>query len=711
MSSAKSKNKTWRRLLKKILKFCKWIFLIIIIFFVVFFLAVYIWSQQVISDLLENYQNRESLIVKDRDGEIIYIKPNQYGYYTLYFDDLPEEFTKLLLKKEDKYFYYHLGINPVSTFRAVWSKVIYNQNTASSTITQQLAKILLDQEKERTTKNKIKEMFYSFALELNLSKQEILNMYANSIYLGNNVQGFYLASQLYFNSNPENLSNEQLLKMLATISTPSNLHPFSASNSLFAKRLANKLGLENVQINDFDKLEIQEKREYFNNLISSSVQFELNSLNLNCVQKCDVYIDKKLSEKIREIVKINLAYIDDKNASHGAVIVLKLPENQLLAMTGSPNPKSQSEGFQINMAMRSRPIGSTVKPFIYTKGFEKQLRPYTLVDDREYKYSTAEGYAFYPKNYDYQYNGIVNLHYALANSLNVPTVKVLEYIGLKNFYDFLLNDLEFLPIQNLDNYQYGIALGHLEMSLLQLAYYFSVFANEGYLKPLYISNVPYLHLNKRIFQISHVQLMNKILSDRKTAMDQFGMMSNLNLLQNNIALKTGTSRQYHDSWIVGFSPDFLVAVWVGNAKNLPMDGISGQMGAGKIWHEVMNLLINSKYNKKTPFKFNLITEFPDEKNIEYGLKNDDFEKQKNILLQMEKSLILEPHNGDTFLWRNGLRIPLKAHRSVQWFVDDVFLQEGKEVIFTPDSFGDFLIHAKNKSEEEIVEIFINQVED
>jgi penicillin-binding protein 1C len=115
------------------------------------------------------------------------------------------------------------------------------------------------------------------------------------------------------------------------------------------------------------------------------------------------------------------------------------------------------------MASSPRPIGSTVKPFIYLKAFEKGLRPYTLADDREYRYPIGTGFPLYPKNYDYTYHGIVTLHEALSNSYNVPAVKTLEYIGTDNFANFLRTDLNFKPIQPLENYALGIALGELEM--------------------------------------------------------------------------------------------------------------------------------------------------------------------------------------------------------------------------------------------------------
>ena len=186
-----------------------------------------------------------------------------------------------------------------------------------------------------------------------------------------------------------------------------------------------------------------------------------------------------LTEKIRSLGQNIIDELQDKNVRNASVMVLQLPQNEILAEIGSLNPLSQSEGQQINMALKPRPIGSTIKPFIYLKAFEKNLRPYTLVDDREYKYMTATGFPLYPKNFDWEYHGEVTLHYALSNSLNVPAVKVLEYVGPENFFQSLVKDFNFRPIQPYSSYQLGIALGALEMSLYDLAGYFTIFPNNG----------------------------------------------------------------------------------------------------------------------------------------------------------------------------------------------------------------------------------------
>ncbi|OGJ44508.1 hypothetical protein A2307_06240 [Candidatus Peregrinibacteria bacterium RIFOXYB2_FULL_33_20] len=658
------------------------------------------WANFASKNLLELYKQNESTIVTDRNNKIIEILPNQKKFYAIYTQKIPGNLKNLLIQKEDQYFYYHLGLNPISKLRAIWRLFFNSKNTASSTITEQLTKILLNHENDRTGKNKIIEIFYTKALEINLSKNKILEMYLNSIFFGHNVQGISLASRLYFDKNSENLSNEEICKLLATISSPTNLNPFIKNNKKEAEKIAGILGLENLEINDFEKKEIQILENKFNNFITKKSAFEIKDLKLNKnLTKKNLTIDQDLNDKIRSIAKEKLSTLYEYNARNAAIVVIKIPENELIAIVGTKDPYSDLNADQVNMAMKSRAIGSTVKPFIYTKGFEKDLRPYTLVDDREYKYYTAGNFAHYPKNYDYQYHGIITLHIALSNSLNVPTLKVLEYVGLKNFYNFLSKDLQFKSVQPLETYEYGIALGNLEMDLLSLSYYFTIFPNNGYLKPLKTSNNGDLYFtpNKKIFDEKYIELTNKILSDRNTGIDQFGMASNLNLPQKNFAVKTGTSQKFRDTWTIGYTPDFLVGVWVGNADNSPMKELSSQIGAGLIWHDVMTLLLNSNYNKKTPFVFDQIQNFPNENTIEYGLKNDDFEYHKNLLIN--PTLILSPHNNDEFLFSENLQIPLKSNEELEWYINGKFLAKGTEVIWQPKIPGTYQISATNENKE------------
>lgn len=659
----------------------------------------YIFDRQ----LLKIYNNQASAIFFDRNNRIITIIPNQKGYYNQYQNDFPKEIFDLLVQKEDRFFYLHPGINPVSSFKALLYNFGIGSRKASSTITQQLTKMLLGNELKRNLKNKIIESIYSLALETFHSKKEILVMYANSIYFGNKIQGVNQASQSYFNISPDLLDKSQIVQLLASISNPLENNPAKNNNIKESLMFSSVLGLDIKEDSFIDVKTTKNNLSTF--IFSDKAYFEISSMYASKEKINKITLDKEINEKVRNIMQQKLNELVVRNADNAAVIVIKLPENEILAAVGSPDPYKDEKGFKINMILQPRQIGSTIKPFIYLKGFENGLRPYTLVNDREYKYITEIGFPLYPKNFDYQYREIVNLHYALSNSLNVPSLKVLEYIGLEQFYSFLTKDLQFKPIQHLENYQLGIALGGLEMSLFDLCKYFTIFPNKGYLKDL--SMIESVKPEIKIADEKYIQLVNKILNDRTTGIEQFGLKSDLNLFQNNYALKTGTSRDYKDSWVIGFTPDFLVGVWVGNADNSSTLAVSGQIGAGKIWQQTMELLLNSEYNKKTDLDFDLISSFNDGQSIQYGLSDDNIEKSKNIILDQETSLITSPHDGDVYLLEENAKIKMEAEEEVRWFINDKLIGDGKDKIISIAKTGQYSIEAlRNNESSEKITIFV-----
>ncbi|MDP3093386.1 MAG: transglycosylase domain-containing protein [bacterium] len=649
--------------------------------------------------LVNLYNLQASPAINDRNGEMIALEPNSKGYFNRPLENVPGKIAALLVKKEDRFFYYHFGINPLSIIQSASGYFGIGKRKASSTISQQLVKVLLGNELKRDLGNKIKETFYTLSLEVFHAKKEILKMYANSIYFGNLAQGILEASRFYFGVDPEMLTDAQIFQLLATISSPTENNPAGKKNQELTLAVSERMGFP-AQESDITKVSEVLGNIKKHDRVGDSY-FELKPFLAKGIDSCRVSLDQNLNSKIRETVRRNLGNLADKEVKNAAVVVIGLPENEILALIGSPDAGSLDSGYQINMLFEPRPIGSTIKPFIYLKAFEKGLRPYSLVEDREYKYITALGFPLYPKNFDYRYRGQVNLHYALSNSLNVPAVKVLEYVGLNDFYYFLENDLGIKPLQPWENYQLGIALGSLDLSLFDLARYFTIFPQQGILKDLSIlkcQNVggrtshktigdPVSVILQPVVKPGYIQLVNKILSDRKTSIDQFGMKSELNLFQENYALKTGTSRDFKDSWVVGYTPDFLVGVWVGNADASPTKGVSGQQGAGLIFSEVMELLLNSSYNKKTAFEFDLVKEFRNDGDFNYGLEGDDYQKALNLLTEKDESLILLPHDNDSFLLELNTRIILRASQEVDWFANNQFLGCGKTWIFSPQAFG------------------------
>lgn len=658
-------------------------------------------------DATNRYNDLLSVTIYDRNGLPLSIRENSKDHYVTALKSLPEDFTNLLIAKEDKYFYYHFGINPVSTAKALYHYTFDYRTGGASTITQQLAKNLLGTELDRNIINKIHEVFYSLSLELFNSKKEILVMYANTVYLGNQVQGFETGSYAYFDKPLTETTHSERLALLATLSYPNTRNPWETVNADFAESLNRRISPQEI----FIKPEVTDSYSF-----QSETFFELKSAGVTCPQNCFTTIDDILTKKVRTILQHHIATEWERGARNGAVVVIDPQTSEILALVGSKDPKSVTGGNQINMALQPRPIGSTIKPFIYLKGFVDGLRPYTLVDDREYKYSIATGFPLYPKNYDGKYHGQVTLHQALSNSLNVPSVKVLEYIGLPNFYAFLSEKLKFKPLKNYDSYQYGIALGGLEMDLLTLTHYFTIFPKMGVIEPIRVlknnsenfSLPPHAEIRskKTIADKKYIQLIHAITSDRLSGVDQFGLESTLNIAADDYGVKTGTSRDFHDSWVVGYTGDFVVGVWIGNTENEALKQVTGQSGAGAVWHDVMNALLSTQKNSKSVISQDSVKQFPIKNSNEWGLKEDKIEEHQMLLLQ--NNLILNPHDNDSFQFFPGMTLPLKASKTVEWSVNGTILGSDTNFVFHPKASANYEIVATNKEtgDREIIQISI-----
>lgn len=674
-------------------------FIIILFFGISILIILFSFAIKANNELLEIYKINESTQVFDRNNELISIASNSKDFYALYDNNINQEFKDLIIKKEDKYFYIHPGFNPASIVLDLLSEVGVTLRNGSSTITQQLAKILLKNENKRSFNNKIKELFYAISLELMNSKEDILSMYINSIYFGNHLQGLKAASLGYFNSDPDNLTKEEMLQLISSINSPNQNNPKGVNNIEVTKTISKNLKI------DFNENYFLNEKEVQKNLItfkeSTIVPLEIKNYITND-KEVKLTIDYKLNEIIRTSLKENIEALQTKKAKNAAAIVISIPNNEVLSMIGSPDPFSNSEGYQINMLQKTRQIASTIKPFIYLKAFEKGMRPYTLIDDREYKYELNDFSSFYPKNYNYEYNGEITAHYALSNSINIGALKTLEFVTLNTFNNFFINDLNQSTVQDIESYGLGIALGALEMNLMDLAHIFTIFPNYGEYKDLKFNLTSQNNLAKTVSNKPYIELINKILNDRKTGMDQFGMISLLNLPNQNYALKTGTSVDYKDSLIVGYTPDFVVAVWVGNADNSATEGLSGQQGAGLIWSSIMEIMLNSEYNKNTQFDFTHIKSFDTENGLEWGLVGDDFNKAQNILKELDNSLITNPHDNDVFLFDKNSEIKLSANDECEWFIND---EPFTDLFFKPTSQGTYKIKAKNKDKEETIYIY------
>lgn len=647
----------------------------------------------------EEYESLASPVVYDRTGAVAQVSTNARDQVCLFASEFPIQVRNLVLRKEDQWFYYHPGVHPHRSMLALFAYLRGARSGGASTITQQLAKTLLGTGTERTLQNKLRELALSFSLEYSFSKNEILTMYLNTVPLGGNIQGFPAAARGYFDKQVQELTEDESLQLVAALSNPAVAPPLSDTNLARAVAIAK-------QYNTNIPIESQP------HATANESWLELAAITTDC-DACTSTLDVALNERIRALLARHLARNSGTRVTHGAVAVVDTHSGEVIALVGSPDPSRNTNGMRINMALQTRPIGSTIKPFLYLLGFTKGLRPYTQVEDREYKFQIEKGFPLYPKNYDGTYRGTVTLEQSLANSLNVPTVEVLRYTTLEDTYRFLEDTVGFAPPQAWESYAYGIALGGLELDLLTLTHAFTAFGNGGTIVPLVTAHTPdgaphyYLPPHstltepRALAQPEYIELIHAILSDRTAGVEQFGQNSNLHLSQGDYGVKTGTSRDYHDSWTVGYTADYAVGVWAGNAENTPTDRVSGSSGAGAIWHDVMELLFTTPYYSHTAIETPNVTPTETSYGYSYGLAGDDTRVARSLL--EDTSLIQHPHEGDTFLYSRDMRVPLVYREGSTLTIN------GKRLLgeaWYPRAPGEFTLRAVHENQTEEITVYI-----
>lgn len=291
--------------------------------------------------LLDTYHSYSAGVMLDRKHIPVYISQNTKEQYSMQLETYPEPLRRMVLEKEDQYFYYHLGINPFSMVRAVMHGLTGNGYGGSSTITQQLVKILLGNEQERTVLHKLQESLLAIALEIRCSKDTILTMYLNSVPLGNQSQGFGMASWVYFGRSIETISDSELIQLTATLSSPATQNPWVPGNTDVRTALAAKLGtylsIATTTSNGYQ----------FNSQAAFEVQPLLND---NCEQQCLTTIDSDLTSDLRGLLREHLDATTDRGGTHGAIVVIQVPQNKVLAVVGSPDPyAARRDGNQLKV--------------------------------------------------------------------------------------------------------------------------------------------------------------------------------------------------------------------------------------------------------------------------------------------------------------------------------------------------------------------------
>ncbi|MFY9988811.1 MAG: penicillin-binding protein 1C [Chthoniobacterales bacterium] len=504
------------------------------------------------------------------------------------------------LSAEDKRFRLHSGIDPLAIARALLQAVRSGQiRSGASTITQQLVKLSC-QDAGRRPWSKLTEAWGALSLERHWPKDRILEEYLNRLNYGDLQVGVAAASIDYFEKPPSDLSAAEAAFLAAIPQAPSRLDPFTHFAALKARQ---RWVLQRMHANGFldnaafdramaEPLRLREHSREFEAPFFVDLLLERRGTLPTEGGVVKTTVDLGFNQWIYQVIARQLQTLEDKNVTAAAAVVIENATGEVLALSGSGNYFEPGTG-QINGAWSARSAGSALKPFTYVRALEKGAFPGTVVADVPTDFPTETG-LYHPNNYNHRFYGPVTLRFALANSLNVAAIKVLEREGGP---EILYNALRDAGITTLEHpaayYGLGLTIGNGEVRLLELTNAFASLARLGVYKPFRLLTPSNLGLASearstatRIFDERAAYLLADMLSDNHARAGTFGLNSYLSF-DFPVACKTGTSSNYRDNWTFGFTPEFTVGVWVGNPDNSPMRGITGVTGAAPIFHEIM----------------------------------------------------------------------------------------------------------------------------
>lgn len=612
-------------------------FLLIIISFGIFaFALVTIWISTIQLPDFNNFENRyvaNSTKIYDRTGKIVlYNIHDNIKRTEIPFSEMGTYIKQATISIEDSHFYEHYGFRPTSFIRAVIANITsggYSQG--GSTIDQQVVKNAL-LSREKTINRKLKEIILSLKLDHEVPKDTILQIYLNESPYGGTIYGVEEASLTYFNKHVKDITLTEAAYLAALPQSPTYYSPYGKHVDLLEKR--KNLVLERMfdlgYISKEQKDASQKETVYFEKDLSNSgkaLHFVMyvreyleqkygDDVVQNGGLKVITTIDYDLQKKLEDIVKEGALENEKKfNAKNAALVAIDPRTGQITAMVGSRDFFDTEIPGQFNITTASRQPGSSIKPIVYSAAFTLGYTPETILFDVSTQFSslcdaygnplkptTSKSVCYMPEDYDGKFRGPISLRDALAQSLNIPAVKLLYLTGLNNAVS-LAQEMGLSTITDPARYGLSMVLGGGEVTLLELTNAYGVFANNGiYNKPQGILEVrdvdntileKFSSQEKEVLSESVTALISSILSDQVAKIPAYGVNSPLSFGDRPVATKTGTTNDYRDVWVIGYTPSVVVGMWGGNNDNTPIDKKVAGLVLAPIWHKAMAVAIGT----------------------------------------------------------------------------------------------------------------------
>ncbi|HEY9672523.1 MAG TPA: penicillin-binding protein 1C [Waterburya sp.] len=545
-------------------------------------------------------QDRQAVEFSDRNGLPLgtILTRDQEHTAVVPLDRVSPLFLQAILAAEDGRFYQHGALEMRAVARSLLS-AIHSQKITSgaSTITMQLARMI--EPAPRTLSAKLGEVWLSWRLAAGMSKDEILQAYLNRLPMGGNIYGVEAASRIYFGMPASELNLAQATLLAAIPNNPTYLNPYDYWQPLKRRQVY----VLNRMVKDGYITRIQVDRAHSEEIVLQSRQqgiiaaphflFWLSSqLPKDHPSHIRTTIDRSLQQFVEAQVQQAIRTLAPNNVHHAAALVIDNHTGEVLAYVGSPDYFLASQLGRNDGVQALRQPGSTLKPFLYELALENRvIRPNSVLADVPTHYAIPGAKLYSPGDYTETFQGPVRVRVALANSLNVPAVRVLEKMGVPTFLE-RLHQLGFEHLTHPpDYYGLGLTLGSGEVSLWELARAYLILANQGQVQPIITTfsnsaSSPIRNPKSKIQNSTTWALITDMLRDAHARAKAFGVDSVLNL-PFPAAVKTGTSSNYRDTWTVGFTTNYTVATWVGNFDGEPMRQVSGVTGAAPLWNRIM----------------------------------------------------------------------------------------------------------------------------
>lgn len=538
----------------------------------------------------------------DRQGEPLSVTYqnswNVHDRVALY--EIPAFLQTAFIQAEDRRFYEHQGQDWQARVHALLQNIgELRAVRGASTITEQVARLL--NPRPRNLWSKWLEGWEAQRLELHFSKAELLEFYLNQVPYAANRRGVVQASRYYFDRDLETLSKKEMLALAVLVRAPSRLdiyrNPRAVEEPLL--RLAQQMREQGL-LGDAELTTLQQQafalaKPALDVQAQHFVRYVLQQ-KLPAATQVQTTLDAHLQSELQGILDQQLHNLRGRHVDNGGLLVADYQSGEILAwVVAGAGGGADKPATAIDTVTAPRQPGSSLKPFLYAQALEKGWTAATLIEDAPLTEMIGQGLHRY-HNYSRVFYGWVSAREALGNSLNIPALKAIQYVG-GDAYLAQLRNLGFTHLtQRPDVYGDGLALGNAEVSLLEMVQAYATLANRGVFRPLRVLNNARAEKTRRVFSEAVASLLGNILSDPDARQLEFGASTVLNLPQQT-AVKTGTSSDFRDSWTFGYNDRYVIGVWMGNLDNSSTDGVTGSTGPGLVLRSAFALLNRQRDTK------------------------------------------------------------------------------------------------------------------